>query len=416
MLLSEQELERMQKRFSYPRFSRAEYQRRYGNIRRMMRDLSLDCLLIIGGSAAYGRLWFNFRYVTNMMGKAEMANYCFFPKEGEPAVVTRPGHSLAGGMLARTAVRNVIVGKPSVLGAIVNEVKDRGYQQGRIGIVEYDPYTSIPKNHWDFFTSNLPQAEFVFVTKEFIAVRLIKSAEEVQALERSAALGDVGILAMQERVRPGMTEGEVFGIVHEAVLKAGGEMGMIQIGSCSMLDPDISDQRPRPVERVLGERDIINNELGIFYNGYEAQCGRPILTGEPTAEYREMFAIATDGYNRLAPTLCAGMSSEDSIRAMQFIRDTEYEFYGGFLQGMLGANPRHEPQIGFDRVQSAEDRYLFGPDGRLVYQAGHVFALQMHIVDKQHTRGLFLADFFVVEKSGPRCLNKLPLEMLRVRS
>ena len=46
-----------------------------------------------------------------------------------------------------------------------------------------------------------------------------------------------------------MTEGEVFGIVHEAVLKAGGEMGMIQIASCSMLDPDINDQRPRPVER-----------------------------------------------------------------------------------------------------------------------------------------------------------------------
>ena len=98
MLLSEEELERLHKRFPYPRFSRAEYERRYNNIRRMMRELNLDCLLIIGGSAAYGRGWFNFRYVTNMMGKAEMANYCFFPKEGEPAVVTRPGHSLAGAM------------------------------------------------------------------------------------------------------------------------------------------------------------------------------------------------------------------------------------------------------------------------------------------------------------------------------
>ena len=292
MLLSEEELARMQERFPYPRFSKAEYERRYNNIRRMMHELSLDCLLIIGGSAAYGRLWFNFRYVTNMMGKAEMANYCFFPREGDPAVVTRPGHSLAGAMLARTAVRNLIVGKPSVVGAIVNEIKERGYDKGRVGIVEYDPYTSIPKNHWDFFASNLPKAEFVFVTKEFIAMRLLKSAEEIQALERSADLGDIGLRSMQERVRPGMTEGEVFGIVHEAVLKAGGEMGMIQIGSCSMLDPDINDQRPRPVERVIGERDIINNELGIFYNGYEAQCGRPVVTGEPTAEYKEMFEIA----------------------------------------------------------------------------------------------------------------------------
>jgi Xaa-Pro aminopeptidase len=415
MLLAEEELERLHKRFPYPRFSGAEYERRYNNIRRMMRELNLDCLLIIGGSAAYGRGWFNFRYVTNMIGKAEMANYCFFPKEGEPAVVTRPGHSLAGAMLARTAVRHVVVGSPSVLGAIVNEIKERAYDKGRVGIVEYDPYTSIPKNHWEFFTNSLPQVDFVFVTKEFIAMRLLKSADEIEALERSAELGDVGIRAMQERVKPGMSEGEVFGVVHAAVLKAGGEMGMIQLGSCSMLDPDINDQRPRPVERVIGDRDIINNELGIFYNGYEAQCGRPVVTGEPTAEYKEMFDIALEGYKRLVPTLHAGKSSVDSVAAMKFILDTNYEFYGGFLQGMLGANPRHEPQIGFDRVQSTEDRFLYGADGRLVYQVGHVFTLQMHIVDKQHTRGLFLGDFFAIEDKGPRCLNKLPLTLVRTQ-
>jgi Xaa-Pro aminopeptidase len=413
LLLSEDELEKMQKRFPYPRFSKAEYERRYANIRKLMREQRLDCMLIVGGSAAYGRCWFNFRYVTNMMGKAEMANYCFFPKDGDPAVVTRPGHSLAGGMLARTAVRNVIVGTPSVLGAIVNEVKELGYDKGRIGIVEYDPYTSIPKNHWDYFTSNLPQAEFLFITKEFIAMRLLKSKEEIAALEKSAEFGDIGICAMRDRVKPGMTEGEVFGIVHEAVMKAGGEMGMIQLGSCSMLDPDINDQRPRPVERVVGDRDIINNELGIFYNGYEAQCGKPVVTGEPTPEYKEMFVLALEGYKRLVPTLYAGTSSDDSLAAMQFIRDSGFEFYGGFLQGMLGANPRHEPQIGFDRVQSAEDRYLFDADGRLLYQVGHVFALQMHIVDKQHTRGLFLADFFAIEENGPRCLNKFPPELVR---
>ena len=127
-------------------------------------------------------------------------------------------------------------------------------------------------------------------------MRLLKSAEEIQALEKSAELGDEGIRAMQERVRPGMTEGEVFGIVHEAVLKGGGEMGMIQIGSCSMLDPDVNDQRPRPVERIIGERDIINNELGIFYNGYEAQTGKPVVTGEPTPEYKEMLEVALEGY------------------------------------------------------------------------------------------------------------------------
>ncbi|HVO93307.1 MAG TPA: hypothetical protein VMT22_10725 [Terriglobales bacterium] len=187
-----------------------------------------------------------------------------------------------------------------------------------------------------------------------------------------------------------MTEGEAFGIVHEAVLKAGGEMGMIQLASCSMLDPDINDQRPRPVERVLGARDIINNELGVF-------------------------SLAVEGYRRLVPTLFAGKSSDDSIAAMEFIKHSDFEFYGGFLQGMLGANPRHEPQIGFDRVQSAEDPFLFDVAGRLVYQVGPVFTLQMHIVDKNHTRGIFVGDFYAIEKTGPRCLNKFPLELAQAR-
>ncbi|HEU4342358.1 MAG TPA: M24 family metallopeptidase [Candidatus Binatia bacterium] len=414
MLLSEEELEGLHRRFPYPRFSAAEYRRRYENIRKMMREMKLDCLLIIGGSGAYGRLWFNFRYVTNMMGKAEMANYCLFPKEGDPCLVVRLGHSLAGGMLARTVVREIIVGDPNVLAAIVRTIQERGWEQGRIGIVEYDPYTSIPKNHWDFFTSKLPRAEFLFVTKEFIAVRLIKSEEEITALEKSAEFGDIGIKAMAERVKPGMSEGEVFGVVHEAVLRAGGEMGMIQLASSPMLDPDINDQRPRPVDRIVGERDIINNELGIFYNGYESQTGKPVLTGPATAEFQEMFDIALAGYKRVAATLWPGKTSSDSVAAGKFIHETGYDVYGGYLQGMLGANPRHEPQIGPDRPQSAEDRFLYDEDGRLVYQPGMMFTLQMHVIDNQRTRGLFLADSFVITAGGPRCLNKFPPQWVGV--
>jgi Xaa-Pro dipeptidase len=415
MLIAEDELERMHKRFPYPRFSSAEYERRYSNIRAMMKDKNLDCLLIIGGSAAYGRLWFNVRYVTNMMGKAEMANYCFFPKDGAPCLVVRPGHSLASGMLARTAVREVIVGDPNVLAGIVNTIQERGYDKGRVGIVEYDPFTSIPKNHWEFFTSRLPQVEFVFVTREFIALRLLKSEDEIEALERSAELGDVAILAMAERVKPGMTEGELFGIAHEAALKAGGEMGMIQLGSAPMENPDVNDQRPRPVGRVIGPRDFINNEIGIFYNGYESQTGKPIVTGTPTKWFEEMFEIALEAYKRIAPTLQPGKSSADSLEAAKFVLDTGYEYYGGFLQGMLGANPRHEPQIGFDRVQSGEDRFLFDADGNFTYKPGLMFTLQVHLIDKSHTRSLFLGDSYVITEGGAKCLNKVPPQMFRMK-
>jgi hypothetical protein len=46
-----------------------------------------------------------------------MDELLLFPKEGEPCLILRPGHSLADAMLARTVVREIMVGDPSVLTA-----------------------------------------------------------------------------------------------------------------------------------------------------------------------------------------------------------------------------------------------------------------------------------------------------------
>jgi hypothetical protein len=95
------------------------------------------------------------------------------------------------------------------------------------------------------------------------------------------------------------------------------------------------------------------------------------------------------------------------------VLDSGYEYYGGFLQGMLGANPRHEPQIGFDRVQSSEDRFLFEADGKLTYKPGMMFTLQVHLIDKAHTRSLFLGDSYAITEGGTKCLNKVPPQLFR---
>jgi hypothetical protein len=121
--ISKEELERLHPKYPYPKFSQQEYERRYKNIRNLLKEKGLECLLIIGGSASYGRAWFNVRYVTNMMGKAEMCYYCFFPREGDPCLIVRPGHALNEGMLSRTVVRELVVGSPDVLPAITKKIK-----------------------------------------------------------------------------------------------------------------------------------------------------------------------------------------------------------------------------------------------------------------------------------------------------
>ena len=216
-----------------------------------------------------------------------------------------------------------------------------------------------------------------------------------------------------------MTEGEVFGIVHEAVMKAGGEMGMIQIDSCSMLDPDINDLRPRPVEKSDRQARHHQQRAGDFLQWLRSSVRQAGGDRRADCGIQEMFEIAIEGYRRLVPTLYAGKSSEDSIQAMHFIRDTRYEFYGGFLAG--DARRQSAPRAANRFRPGAECRgsLIYSPrTADSVYQVGHVFTLQMNIVDRKHTR----RSVFVIRDKTAACLsarsetrrtaflNKFPLE------
>ena len=65
----------------------------------------------------------------------------------------------------------------------------------------------------------------------------------------------------------------------------------------------------------------------------------------PSKQIQKMFDIALEAYKRIEPTLRPGKSSADSLKAAKFVHETGYEYYGGFLPIMLGANLRHDPHI-----------------------------------------------------------------------
>jgi hypothetical protein len=50
-------------------------------------------------------------------------------------------------------------------------------------------------------------------------------------------------------------------------------------------------------------------------------------------------------------------------------------------------------------------------EGKLVYQVGHVFTLQMHIVDKQHTRGVVSRRLLRYRRKRPALLEQVPAQV-----
>jgi hypothetical protein len=128
-------------------------------------------------------------------------------------------------------------------------------------------------------------------------------------------------------------------------------------------------------------------------------------------EFQEMFDIALEGYKRVAATLWPGKTSADSLAAGKFIHDAGYEVYGGYLQGMLGANPRHEPQIGPDRPQSAEGRYLYDEQGRLPTRPHDVHLANAH---HRQARDRLALVMFRDHCQWSQVLEQIPAALVRV--
>ena len=257
--------------------SNEEFDRRHKAIRTFMDEKGLDCLLIAGGSTVWNRGFTNMRWVTGHVGcEFTHFEYVVFPRIGETTIVTFPILVTDPGRRGRPIVEDVR-GALNFAATAADRLKELGYSKGRIGIVTIDGQESIPLNQWKVLTQELPEANFEFVTRDWWwQVRLIKSEEEIEFLERAAEIGDRMHEAVAEHIQPGMTEADVFAWMHHAMLHHGGDIPtMVLAVSFNMFEGDGNYLHETPHNRVLKKGDIILTEIAPRYpDGSECQTGR----------------------------------------------------------------------------------------------------------------------------------------------
>jgi Xaa-Pro dipeptidase len=122
--------------------------------------------------------------------------------------------------------------------------------------------------------------------------RAIKSPEEVACMTYAIAVAEVGLARMREALRPGMTENELWSILHQTNIAMGGEWieGRL-LASGDRINPwfhECSDRMIRAGELVAFDTDMI----GPF--GYCADISRTYFCapGRPSAAQRDLYKLA----------------------------------------------------------------------------------------------------------------------------
>ncbi len=238
--------------------------------------------------------------------------------------------------------------------------------------------------------------------QELLAVRAVKTAEEVSCLQLSMAASEAAVAAVQSAIVPGVSETELFARMYGAAIQGGCEMIETRLlASGPRTNPwfkEASARRLRPGELVALDTDTI----GCF--GYYSDFSRTFFCGpgRPTTDQRTLYQMAYDQVQHNIDIIRPGKSfrqiaDEAWAIPQRFVNQRYTSVMHGV--GMHGESPF---------IAHAMDFAQFGRDG--VLQPGMVVSVESYIGEEGGREGVKLEEEVLVTETGPALISRYPFE------
>lgn len=237
---------------------------------------------------------------------------------------------------------------------------------------------------------------------EILAVRAVKTPEEIQCLQISMAGAESAVAAVRDAVRPGITENELFAVMYQEVIRQGGEFIETRLlTSGQRTNPwfnEASGRRVRPGELVALDTDMI----GCY--GYFSDFSRTFRCGpgRPTVHQKMLYRMSFDQIQHNIGIIKPGMSfREIAEKAWQIPRRFVDQRYTSVMHGvgMHGETPF---------IAHAIDFATYGREGVLL--PGMVVSVESYIGEKNGREGVKLEEEVLVTEHGAELISRFPYE------
>ncbi len=315
----------------FPTLSTATRDFRWGRIRAMAKEMSLDCVLVFG---LKGRERFE-GYVANEY----VEGMAILPVESDPVLLTWNQKMVIHRMGSKTDQDQFWI-KDARIGAygpgIVEVIHERGLEKGRIGAVGVhvreagNPEGIVPYPMWKAVLDGLPDADLVDTTWEFRRVMLGKNDEELAMLRHSAAVGEKACQAMLDTVRVGASEYDIYAAIQDEIHKGGAiphDPFLIMTWGADDLgwsEPTWTQSGGLP--RLMEPGDLFMVEMFPTYGGLETQQQLSVAVAPVEPITQELGKVANDCYLAGTRAMRPGKTFNQLVEAMLAPLDE----YGGW--------------------------------------------------------------------------------------
>ncbi|HUK60590.1 MAG TPA: M24 family metallopeptidase [Stellaceae bacterium] len=375
----------------FPRFSAAEMARRREAIASAMAAAEVDHLLIYGANRTGNII----QYLTQWPVLSEAAGI-HTPGKRDCLYIHYYNHIHQARKLAEAQIE---WGDQSAVGCAIAELERRGARRDRVGVIG-------PLGFRGYEALSGAFGRIKDLNRPYIQMRMVKSPEEILWFRIGAHFCDLGIAALEQNLRPGLSERELGAIIEGAWLPHGGTNVIHFLGVTAMADPHLPVPAQYPSTRRVAFGDVVTTEISGAFWDHSGQVLRSFAVGaEPTQLYRDLHACADAAFDAIFAAVRPGAKPADLVAASRVIEergfttndDIVHGYGGGYLPPVLGSKSRSSGPI---------------PDFALA--PGMMMVIQPNVITRDDRAGVQTGQLVLVTETGAKSMHEFPRGFRRV--
>ncbi len=345
------------------------YEERYEKVKKILEEKKLDAILVSNG--------YNMRYLSGFSGATGYLYLSHYKK----AVLTDFRYTIqaeeeAGDYQIMEVSQNYYEHIKELLGS------EHGKKIGFEGkdLLYYD---------FAKWKETMPDVEWFPLEDELSNLRIIKTPEEITAIEKAEAIGDKAFTDILNMIKPGITELEIAAHLEFFMKKYGAE----NLSFDTIAASGIHSSMPHavPTNKKVENGDFITMDFGCVYKGYCSDMTRTIVVGKASEEQKKVYQTVLDAQIAALNFIKAGCKGKeiDAI-ARKVIEDAGYKgCFGHGLGHSVGLFIHESPRL--------------SPSEESVIQANVIETVEPGIYIKGFG-GVRIEDLVVVTEDGYRNL------------
>jgi Xaa-Pro aminopeptidase len=258
----------------------------------------------------------------------------------------------------------------------------------------------MPVSFFEHLRQALPQAEFPKAGNLMVDLRQLKSAAEIDLMERAADINDAALKEALKHIHVGQTEIAVAGEAETVARKLGADFGSATV---IMSGPNTEFPAWRPSLRKLERGDFVMVDFNASYEHYCNDGGITVLLPGAQAEQVRALTTAHRVLKEVVPELRPHTRADTVYaRLLEKIRAAGYaDAFIPYTKGLRGVGHG----VGLDVVEPPN----LGPEVDYLLQPGMVLAIKLDLHGLVGG-GLRVEVVVALTETGVRPLNKLVLQ------